>query len=99
MIRSVAILAIAIVIAGCQGSHAPDAARGQQLFVQNCAVCHGPQGRGAEAPALKGEVSRKDLTQLEEWIKKPAPPMPVLYPKPLGDQDVADVAAYVESLK
>ena len=97
--RSIAVSAFAIVIAGCQGSRAPDAALGQQIFAQNCAVCHGPQGRGAEAPALKGEVSRKDLVQLEEWIKKPAPPMPTLYPKPLRDQDVADVAAYVESLK
>ncbi|HYL28200.1 MAG TPA: cytochrome c [Candidatus Nitrosotalea sp.] len=99
MMRCIAVVACSIAIAGCQGSHAPDAARGQQLFTQNCAVCHGPQGQGAEAPAIKGEASRKDLAKLEEWIKKPAPPMPLLYPKPLGDQDVADVAAYVETLK
>ena len=90
--------ALALLCGGCASS-APDPARGRQLFTQYCAICHGPQGRGAEAPALKGEAQRKNPAQLQDWIKKPAPPMPVLYPRPLSDRDVADVAAYVETLK
>jgi mono/diheme cytochrome c family protein len=78
---------------------AGDAARGKQLFAQNCAMCHGPEGAGAEAPRLKGEATRKNTAQLVAWIKKPAPPMPTLYPSPLNQRDVDDIAAYVEQLK
>jgi mono/diheme cytochrome c family protein len=76
-----------------------DAAHGKQIFAQNCAVCHGQHGEGGEGPPLRNERSRKDFTQLQAWIKKPAPPMPTLYPSPLTASDVADVAAYVESLR
>jgi len=47
---------------------------------------------------LKGEKSRKDYAAAVAWIKDPKPPMPKLYPAPLSESDVADVAAYVESL-
>ncbi len=76
-----------------------DVAHGRVLFAQNCAVCHGARGEGGEGPPLKNEVSRKDFAQAQAWIKKPAPPMPALYPNPLSAKDVADVAAFVESLK
>ena len=97
--RSLFTFAFAFAVAGCAGTHSPDPVRGQQLFTQYCAVCHGPEGRGAEAPSLRGEAARKNPSQLEAWIKSPLPPMPTLYPKPLGDADVADVVAYVETLK
>jgi hypothetical protein len=32
------------------------------------------------------------------WIEQPDPPMPKLYPAPLSERDVDDVAAYVQSL-
>jgi len=83
----------------CASANAPDPARGGKLFAQNCAVCHGPQGAGAEAPRLKGEATRRNAAELEAWIKKPAPPMPTLYPSPLSEKDVTDIAAYVEQLK
>jgi mono/diheme cytochrome c family protein len=35
---------------------------------------------------------------LVSWIKDPQPPMPHLYPQILGEAQVRDVAAYVESL-
>jgi len=73
--------------------------RGKQLFAQNCAVCHAAKGQGGVGPPLKGEASRKSVAQLEAWIKKPLPPMPTLYPKPLNDDDVTDIAAFVESMK
>jgi mono/diheme cytochrome c family protein len=91
--------AAALAPIGCASSGAPDPTRGKHLFAQNCAICHGHQGAGAEAPALKGEATRKNAAELEAWIKKPAPPMPKLYPSPLSDKDVTDVAAYVEQLK
>ncbi len=79
-------------------SGAPDLARGAAVFSQNCAVCHGAQGAGGEGPSLKGERTRKDLQQAQQWIMNPGAPMPKLFPGTLSRADVRDVAAYVETL-
>ena len=82
-------------VAGASG----DATHGKAIFDQNCAACHGAAGAGGGVgPSLKGEKSKKDFNATVAWIKNPAPPMPKLYPTPLKDGDVADVAAYVQSL-
>ncbi|MBV9104200.1 MAG: cytochrome c [Candidatus Eremiobacteraeota bacterium] len=76
-----------------------DAARGKQLFTQNCATCHGATGtEGGVGPSLRNEKSRKNMSQAIAWIKNPKPPMPKLYPSPLSEKDVTDLAAYVETL-
>ncbi|GAC1299722.1 MAG: hypothetical protein NVSMB19_04640 [Vulcanimicrobiaceae bacterium] len=78
---------------------AGDPKHGMAIFGQNCSSCHGAAGAGGGiGPSLKGEKSRKDTAAAIAWIKNPAPPMPKLYPAPLNESDVADVAAYVESL-
>jgi mono/diheme cytochrome c family protein len=78
---------------------AGDAAHGKEIFSQNCSSCHGADGtQGGVGPSLKGEKAKKDLAKTIAWIKNPQPPMPKLYPSPLGEKDVADVAAYVQSL-
>jgi mono/diheme cytochrome c family protein len=76
-----------------------DAAHGKKLFIQDCASCHGSTGReGGIGPSLKNEKARKNNSQTIAWIKDPPPPMPKLYPASLGDKDVADLAAFVQSL-
>jgi mono/diheme cytochrome c family protein len=76
-----------------------DAAHGKQIFSANCSTCHGATGtEGGVGPSLKSEKSRKNYTQAIAWIKNPQPPMPKLYPSPLSEKDVDDVAAYVETL-
>jgi mono/diheme cytochrome c family protein len=76
-----------------------DAAHGKVVFTQNCASCHGTTGReGGVGPSLTSEKSRKNLSATIAWIKNPQPPMPKLYPGTLNDKDVADVAAFVQSL-
>ncbi len=78
---------------------AGDAKHGMAIFGQNCSSCHGASGAGGGiGPSLKGEKARKDTGAAIAWIKNPQPPMPKLYPAPLNEGDVADVAAYVESL-
>jgi len=77
---------------------AGDAAKGEAIFTTNCVSCHGAKGAGGMGPSLKGEKARKDTAAAIAWIKNPQPPMPKLYPSPLSEKDVADVAAYVESL-
>ncbi|MBV8299503.1 MAG: cytochrome c [Candidatus Eremiobacteraeota bacterium] len=78
---------------------AGDAAHGKAIFTANCATCHGQTGtEGGIGPPLKNEKSRKNYAQTVAWIKNPQPPMAKLYPSPLNEKDVEDVAAYVQSL-
>lgn len=77
---------------------AADAAHGKTLYGANCASCHGATGQGGVGPSLKNEKSRKNFAEAVAWIKDPQPPMPKLYPATLNEKDVADVAAFVESL-
>ena len=74
-------------------------AAGKKLYAANCAACHGATGtEGGVGPSLKGEKAKKDQAATVAWIKDPTAPMPKLYPSPLSEKDVNDVAAYVESL-
>lgn len=74
------------------------AGRGGALYEKNCAACHGVASPGPVGPWLHLERSRKDRSEILEAIKHPDPPMPKLFPGTLSAQDVADLAAYVESL-
>ena len=86
--------------ANAAASASGDPVRGRTVFAQNCSACHGASARGSSmAPSLIGERSRKNMAQAVQWIENPRPPMPKLYPSPLGERDVLDVAAYVETLK
>ena len=74
-------------------------ARGAEVFRANCAVCHTASGAaGGVGPSLEHEKQRKNYDQTVAWIESPDPPMPKLYPAPLTEKDVEDVAAYVQSL-
>jgi ubiquinol-cytochrome c reductase cytochrome c subunit len=75
-----------------------DPIHGRQIYSANCAACHGATGGGGVGPNLHGEKSRKDTAAAIAWIKHPKLPMPTLYPDPLSEKDVEDVAAYIESL-
>jgi mono/diheme cytochrome c family protein len=76
-----------------------DAKHGEAIFTQNCSSCHGAAGAGGGiGPSLKGEKGRKDYPAAIAWIENPKPPMPKLYPQPLTEHDVDDVASYVETL-
>src|SRR5665213_2942403 len=72
-----------------------NAAHGKTLYGANCASCHGATGsEGGVGPSLKGEKSKKDQAAAIAWIKNPKAPMPKLYPSPLSEKDVSDVATY-----
>ena len=76
----------------------PDPARGASTYASVCAACHGARGEGGVGAALKGLKQRLDLDKTIAWIKSPSEKMPKLYPSPLDEQAVADVAAYVQGL-
>ncbi|MEO0349661.1 MAG: cytochrome c [Cyanobacteria bacterium P01_A01_bin.15] len=73
-----------------------DFERGQQLFWQNCAVCHGLEGTGEVGPDLQHVSERKSQVALiKQVISGKTPPMPQFQP---NTQDMADLLVFLESL-
>ena len=72
------------------------ASRGRVLYDAQCAVCHSPNGPGAQiGVSLVGEGRKRTFAQIVAAIDDPSPPMPKLT---LSRQDEEDLAAYVEQL-
>jgi alcohol dehydrogenase (cytochrome c) len=69
------------------------------VFAQYCSACHGASGEGSVVPSLKGESAMKNWSEAMNFIKDPKAPMPTLFPTPLSEQEVGDVAAFIEELK
>ena len=84
---------------------AGDTKRGAQVFATNCAVCHGERGEGRigatlqkDFPVLNPEkfldatIARGvNGTRMPAWAKSSG--------GPLSDQEIADAAAFIRSLK
>lgn len=75
-----------------------NAARGQAIYEMNCAACHGRDGEGMDGPKLQGIAARYSYEATMAFLRDPRAPMPRLYPDPLNDQGIADVATYIRSL-
>ena len=70
--------------------------QGEQLFLINCAGCHGIAAQGLVGPNLHGVDSRKNDRQLIQQVGSGrTPPMPRFQPEP---QAMADLLAYLHSL-
>jgi mono/diheme cytochrome c family protein len=80
------------------GATAGNTGRGGQVFRTNCSMCHSTNGGSSIGPSLDHESKRRNYEQTVAQIMQPDPPMPKLYPSPLSEKDVQDVAAYVQSL-
>jgi mono/diheme cytochrome c family protein len=72
-----------------------DPARGEALYGEMCAACHGTRGEGSVGPSLKDLHERREVASTVEWIKNPSVRMPKLFPSSMTAQDVNDVASYV----
>ncbi len=70
--------------------------RGEALFVgQGCASCHGIRGQGgAVGPTIAGT----EAATLREKTQKGPSGMPSFSPKDLTDEDIAAIAAYLQSV-
>ena len=69
---------------------------GEQLFLINCAGCHGIAAQGLVGPNLHGVNSRKNNRQLiQQVVSGRTPPMPRFQPEP---QAMADLLAYLHTL-
>jgi ubiquinol-cytochrome c reductase cytochrome c subunit len=76
-----------------------DAARGQELYVRNCAACHGAAGDGgiSGAGATVPPVTGLDPVATVEAIRVGPFEMPGFSEQVLDEQQVADIAAFVEA--
>jgi alcohol dehydrogenase (cytochrome c) len=75
---------------------APDVAGGRRLFSQVCVSCHGPDGNLIGDHKLRERVPQLGPAATVRYIKDPKAPMPKLYPSLLTEQNVVDVAAYLQ---
>jgi mono/diheme cytochrome c family protein len=93
-----------LVAAGIALAQEGDPERGATLFAENCAVCHGADGRGRigatltrDFPAIDVDAFlRQTIASGIEGSRMPA--WAEANGGPLSNQAVADVAAYVEAL-
>lgn len=73
-----------------------DAQRGKDIFVLNCATCHGIAADGEVGPDLRNVSERKSRVALiEQVISGKTPPMPQFQP---NERDMADLLEFLETL-
>ena len=79
--------------------HAEDAVHGHQLFMADgCYQCHGTVGQGGSAaPRIAPDPLPAEA--IAAYIRKPAGQMPPYSPKVLSDADIADIHAYLATIK
>jgi mono/diheme cytochrome c family protein len=71
---------------------------GREVFVGNCAACHGPAAQGAgNAPALPGVVDQLGADRVAETIRDGRNGMPAFGGR-LDEAEIGDVVAYLEQL-
>jgi mono/diheme cytochrome c family protein len=77
----------------------PTLARGQQVYRQNCASCHGSKGGGGAGPRLAGVVAERypSIDDQIAVIVNGRAGMPSFEDR-LSPEDIAAVAAYVRTL-
>ncbi len=102
---SVAALAVSLIPGSISANASPEPANSQTLYLQNCARCHGsdgrantPMGRTLEAADLTApDVKAKSATSIERAIRNGRPDMPA-FGKKLRPAQIRSIAIYVRSL-
>jgi mono/diheme cytochrome c family protein len=89
---------LVVVMAVCTwtvGRAAEDS--GERLYDGNCRQCHGPEGRGARAPSLiPFDWSYEEALEL---IRHPVCDMPPVPASAVSDAQVAQIVAYLKTIK
>ena len=97
-----ALAVIGAIALGAQAqAPAGDAVRGKALFMKNmCYTCHGTAGQGGDRGS--GPRIAYDVWPWESFLQQvrhPRESMPRYDAKYLGDAELADIYAYVSSMK
>ena len=73
-----------------------NAERGREIFITNCATCHGLEANGEVGPDLSKVSDRKSRKALiVQVISGQTPPMPQFQP---NEKDMADLLSFLETL-
>jgi len=77
-----------------------DKARGKELFATNCAVCHGPEGKGKIGPDLTARDFKygRTIEAITESITRGRPGGMPNFGNQLSSGEIASLAGFVESL-
>lgn len=79
---------------------AGDESKGEALFMENCAACHGAGGAGGvlfDRPVPK--ITGATPTQTGEALRVGPAEMPVFGPHQISPAEVNDIAAYIKSMQ
>jgi mono/diheme cytochrome c family protein len=102
-VRRIVFLVLAIVVAfgvGAQAQEEGDPERGGELYIENCAMCHGADGKGRIGATLEGFSGIAIDSTLEQTIRNGVngsvmPGWSEDRGGPLTDQDIADIIVYI----
>ena len=98
LIAAVAMLASGIAVA--QNAPAGSAERGQKIFTQQmCYNCHGTIGQNGGVAGPKIAPNPFPWAAFNQQVRKPRADMPPYSEKNLPEQDLADIYAYLVSIK
>jgi mono/diheme cytochrome c family protein len=68
-----------------------------ELFGRVCGPCHGGNGKGRTFPSLTRMTSVGDPEVLKRFLTHVPPPMPVLYPGLLTEDEVEQIAGFLKA--
>ena len=98
LIRSVLIGSFILAMSLCALAAArADESRGESLYNDKCAGCHGPAGRGGSAPTLV--PFQWSDTQALRMVRDPECDMPAIPASELSDEAVLEIFAYLKTIK
>jgi mono/diheme cytochrome c family protein len=96
---------LAAIAAGLVFGHgaalAADAARGKILFTQKygCYECHGTEGQGSPVTGPKLAPNPLPFEALSAFVRTSSGAMPPFREQILPNEDLADIYAYLQSIK
>ncbi|MEM8687423.1 MAG: c-type cytochrome [Pseudomonadota bacterium] len=81
-----------------------DIAAGETRYNETCVACHGPAGKGvASYPKVSGQEISYTVAKLEAYRKGekqgPNSSLMIMMAKPLTDEEIANLAAYLKDAK
>jgi mono/diheme cytochrome c family protein len=70
---------------------------GQRVYEDKCSQCHGAEGRGGKAPRLVPFAWSYE--QALDQVRHPLCDMPPMPPSEISDEEVAQIVAYLKTIK